>query len=67
MSDKENRLLAGFTPPQSFMEVPGEPPVSFEIWLKSFKIYMDLISNESLGDDIREEHNRWNIWEEDYR
>jgi len=22
---------------------------------------------ESLGDDIREEHNRWNIWEEDYR
>jgi dTDP-4-dehydrorhamnose 3,5-epimerase-like enzyme len=22
---------------------------------------------ESVGDDIREEHNRWNIWEEDYR
>lgn len=22
---------------------------------------------DSLGDDIREEHNRWNIWEEDYR
>ncbi len=22
---------------------------------------------ESLGDDIREEHDRWNIWEEDYR
>lgn len=22
---------------------------------------------ESLGDDIREEHNRWNIWEEEYR
>jgi dTDP-4-dehydrorhamnose 3,5-epimerase len=23
--------------------------------------------DESLGDDIREEHNRWNIWEENYR
>jgi hypothetical protein len=23
--------------------------------------------DESLGDDIIEEHNRWNIWEEDYR
>ena len=22
---------------------------------------------ESLGDDIREEHNKWNIWEEEYR
>ena len=22
---------------------------------------------ESLGDDIREEHNKWNIWEENYR
>jgi len=22
---------------------------------------------ESLGDDIREEHNKWNIWEEDFR
>ena len=22
---------------------------------------------ESVGDDIREEHNRWNNWEEDYR
>jgi dTDP-4-dehydrorhamnose 3,5-epimerase-like enzyme len=23
--------------------------------------------DESLGDDIREDHNKWNIWEEDYR
>jgi dTDP-4-dehydrorhamnose 3,5-epimerase len=22
---------------------------------------------ESLGDDIREEHNKWDIWEEEYR
>ena len=22
---------------------------------------------DSLGDDIREEHNKWNIWEENYR
>ena len=22
---------------------------------------------ESLGDDIREEHNKWHIWEEDFR
>ena len=22
---------------------------------------------ESLGDDIRQDHDRWNIWEEDYR
>ena len=22
---------------------------------------------ESLGDDIRESHDKWNIWEEDYR
>jgi dTDP-4-dehydrorhamnose 3,5-epimerase len=22
---------------------------------------------ESLGDDIREDHDKWNIWNEDYR
>jgi dTDP-4-dehydrorhamnose 3,5-epimerase len=33
----------------------------------SIIFFSTLTLNESLNDDIREEYNKWNIWEENYR
>jgi dTDP-4-dehydrorhamnose 3,5-epimerase-like enzyme len=59
LSDKAPKVL--WIPPNNFN--------GFKSLEENTKIIFFSTStlDESLGDDIREEHNKWNIWEEEYR
>jgi dTDP-4-dehydrorhamnose 3,5-epimerase len=59
LSDKSPKVL--FIPPGNFN--------GFKSLEENTKLlfFSTTTLSESLDDDIREEHNKWNIWEENYR
>jgi dTDP-4-dehydrorhamnose 3,5-epimerase-like enzyme len=59
LSDKSPKVL--WIPPNNYNGFKSLEENTKIIFLSTSTL------EESLGDDIREEHNRWNIWEEDYR